>query len=132
MKTSLTAGRALTVAIVTATLGLAACSSDGDNSGGATAGPTTATTTTAPADASAPQAVRDWVRWGAGPRAGQALLLGAKATALLDGRPAPSLEDVTAVALPVLRHRVLVNYQAEADRIDPDHVVARLLEAVRP
>ena len=90
------------------------------------------TRATRPDDTSAPQAVRDWVRWGAGPRAGQALLLGAKATALLDGRPAPSLEDVTAVALPVLRHRVLVNYQAEADRIDPDHVVARLLEAVRP
>jgi len=90
------------------------------------------TRATRPGDTSAPQAVRDWVRWGAGPRAGQALLLGAKATALLDGRPAPSLEDVTAVALPVLRHRVLVNYQAEADRIDPDHVVARLLEAVRP
>ena len=76
--------------------------------------------------------MKDWVRWGAGPRAGQALLLGAKATALLDGRPAPSLEDVTAVALPVLRHRVLVNYQAEADRVDPDQVIARLLGAVRP
>ena len=90
------------------------------------------TRATRPGDPSATQAVRDWVRWGAGPRAGQALLLGAKATALLDGRPAPSLEDVTTVALPVLRHRVLVNYQAEADRIDPDQVVARLLEAVRP
>jgi MoxR-like ATPase len=90
------------------------------------------TRATRPDDASAPQAVRDWVRWGAGPRAGQALLLGAKATALLDGRPAPALEDVTAVALPVLRHRVLVNYQAEADRIDPDQVIARLLDAVRP
>ena len=90
------------------------------------------TRATRPGDPSATQAVRDWVRWGAGPRAGQALLLGAKATALLDGRPAPSLEDVTAVALPVLRHRVLVNYQAEADRIDPDQVIARLLDAVRP
>jgi MoxR-like ATPase len=90
------------------------------------------TRATRPDDPSAPQPVRDWVRWGAGPRAGQALLLGAKATALLDGRPAPALDDVTAVALPVLRHRVLVNYQAEADRIDPDHVIARLLDAVRP
>ena len=90
------------------------------------------TRATRPDDPTAPQAVRDWVRWGAGPRAGQALLLGAKATALLDGRPAPALEDVTAVALPVLRHRVLVNYQAEADRIDPDQVVARLLDTIRP
>ena len=90
------------------------------------------TRATRPDDPSAPQPVKDWVRWGAGPRAGQALLLGAKATALLDGRPAPSLEDVTAVALPVLRHRVLVNYQAEADRVDPDQVIARLLGAVRP
>jgi MoxR-like ATPase len=90
------------------------------------------TRATRPDDPTAPRTVRDWVRWGAGPRAGQALLLGAKATALLDGRPAPSLEDVTAVALPVLRHRVLVNYQAEADGIGPDQVVAGLLEAVRP
>ena len=90
------------------------------------------TRATRPEDPSAPQAVKDWVRWGAGPRAGQALLLGAKATALLDGRPAPSLEDVTSVARPVLRHRVLVNYQAEADRIDPDQVVAHLLDIVRP
>jgi MoxR-like ATPase len=90
------------------------------------------TRATRPDDPTAPAPVRDWVRWGAGPRAGQALLLGAKATALLDGRPAPSLEDVTAVALPVLRHRVLVNYQAEADRINPDQVIGRLLDAVRP
>jgi MoxR-like ATPase len=84
------------------------------------------------ADASSPAHVRDWVRWGAGPRAGQALVLCAKAAALLDGRVVPSLEDVTSVALPVLRHRVLVNFQAEADGIDPDHVIARLLEVVRP
>jgi len=87
---------------------------------------------TRPGDQSAPQAVRDWVRWGAGPRAGQALLLGAKAAALLDGRTVPSLEDVTSVALPVLRHRVLVNFQAEADGVNPDQVVRRLLDAVRP
>ncbi len=87
---------------------------------------------TRPDDATAPQPVREWVRWGAGPRAGQALLLGAKACALLDGRAVPSPEDVTTVALPVLRHRVLVNFQAEADGIDPDHVIGRLLDAVRP
>jgi MoxR-like ATPase len=87
---------------------------------------------TRPADAGAAPAVREWVRWGAGPRAGQALLLGAKAAALLDGRMVPAPEDVTAVALPVLRHRVLLNFQAEADGIQADHVIARLLEVVRP
>jgi MoxR-like ATPase len=86
---------------------------------------------TRPADDSAPAAVKDWVRWGAGPRAGQALILGAKAAALLDGRAVPSPEDVRSVALPVLRHRVLVNFQAEADGIDADQVIGRLLETVR-
>ena len=87
---------------------------------------------TRPADGHAPAAVRDWVRWGAGPRAGQALVLGAKAAALLDGRAVPAPEDVTRVALPVLRHRLLVNFQAEADGITPDDVIRRLLGAVRP
>jgi MoxR-like ATPase len=90
------------------------------------------TRATRPAEASAPTAVREWVRWGAGPRAGQALLLGAKSAALLDGRTVPAPEDVTAVALPVLRHRVLVNFQAEADGVTPDDVVGKLLDAVRP
>jgi MoxR-like ATPase len=87
---------------------------------------------TRPNDVSATGTVREWIRWGAGPRAGQALLLGAKAAALLDGRAVPSLEDVTSVALPVLRHRVLLNFQAEADGIDPDQVITRLLESVKP
>ena len=77
-----------------------------------------------------PDFVQQWVRWGAGPRAGQALLLAGKARAVLQGRPAVSLEDIRAVAPPVLRHRVLVNFQAEADGIDAEAVVARLLEAV--
>jgi MoxR-like ATPase len=83
-------------------------------------------------DAEAPELVRKWVRWGAGPRAGQALLLGAKARALLDGRIVAAPEDIAAVALPVLRHRVLVNFQAEADGVDADNVVEQLLTAVRP
>jgi MoxR-like ATPase len=87
---------------------------------------------TRPADASAPSVVREWIKWGAGPRAGQALLLGAKALALMDGRSVPSPDDVRAIAAPVLRHRMLLNFQAEADGIDTDHVVARLLEAVHP
>jgi MoxR-like ATPase len=87
---------------------------------------------TRPDDESAPSLVRDWVRWGAGPRAGQALLLGAKAAALLDGRAVPSLDDVRRVALPVLRHRVLPNFRAEADGISPDRLITELLTAVRP
>ena len=80
----------------------------------------------------APELVHKWVRWGAGPRAGQALLLGAKARALLEGRIVAAPEDVAAVALPVLRHRVLVNFQAEADGVDADSIVEQLLAAVRP
>jgi len=76
-----------------------------------------------------PTAVRQWVKWGAGPRAGQALVLGAKARALLDGRSVASLDDIRAVALPVLRHRILLNFQAEADGIDADQIVGRLMEA---
>jgi MoxR-like ATPase len=75
--------------------------------------------------------VRDWVRWGAGPRAGQALLLGAKARALLEGRSVASPEDVAAVALPVMRHRILLNFQAEADGIDTDQIITKLLGSVR-
>ena len=80
----------------------------------------------------APAAVRQWVRWGASPRAGQALILGAKARALLDGRPAAAPDDVRAIALPVLRHRLVLNFQAEADGIDADHVVGQLLASVHP
>jgi len=85
---------------------------------------------TRPDDASAPQPVREWVKWGAGPRAGQSLLVGAKAEALLDGRSVPAPEDVRKVALPVLRHRILLNFQAEADGLDADQIVGRVLEAI--
>ena len=78
----------------------------------------------------APQAVRDWVRWGAGPRAGQSLVLAAKARALLHGRYAATREDVHALAAPVMRHRLLLSFAAEAERKDADDVVAALLQAV--
>jgi MoxR-like ATPase len=91
-----------------------------------------ATRPTGSAADGAPEFVRTWVRWGAGPRAGQALLLGAKALALLENRSVVALEDIRAVALPVLRHRILVNFQAEADGIDADQIVTRLLDHVRP
>ncbi len=80
----------------------------------------------------APEYVRQWVRWGAGPRAGQALLLAGKARAVLHGRPAVSLDDVREVARPVLRHRLLVNFQAEAEGVDAEMVVSRILDHVRP
>jgi len=82
-----------------------------------------------PADG-VPEPVRQWVKWGAGPRAGQALVLGAKSRALVEGRSAASPDDVRAVAAPVLRHRILLNFQAEADGVDADQIVTRLLEAV--
>ena len=87
---------------------------------------------TRPGDPTCPASVKEWVRWGVGPRAGQALLLGAKASALLDGRTVPSLDDITRVALPVLRHRLLVNFRAEADGISADQVIGKLLAAIRP
>ncbi len=75
-------------------------------------------------------AVQDWVRWGAGPRAGQALVLAAKARALLQGRLAVTLADLQAVAPPVLRHRVLLNFRAEGEGVTTDRVVAELLRGV--
>lgn len=74
--------------------------------------------------------VRDWVRWGAGPRAGQAMILTAKARALLQGRLAVTQEDIKHVAYPVLRHRVLVNFKAEAEGITSDEVTKHLLETI--
>jgi MoxR-like ATPase len=87
---------------------------------------------TRPDDPSCPPAVKQWIRWGAGPRAGQSLLLGAKAAALLDGRAVPSPADVAAIALPVLRHRLLLNFRAEAEGVSGDRVIAALLDTVRP
>ncbi len=87
---------------------------------------------TRPGTPGAPDEVARWVRWGAGPRAGQALVLGAKARALLAGRFHVTPDDVRRVAAPVLRHRVLVNFSAEAEGVTPDALVARLLDAVAP
>jgi len=74
--------------------------------------------------------IKDYVRWGAGPRAGQALVLCAKAKALLSNRYAVSLDDIKFVAPAVLRHRILLNFQAEAENITTDQVVNTLLDAV--
>ena len=83
-----------------------------------------------PADPNTPDFVRKYVTWGAGPRAGQNLILAAKARCLLRGRTYVAIEDVKAVAPPVLRHRVITNYNAEADRVTPDEIVRKLLALV--
>ena len=72
--------------------------------------------------------VKEWVRWGAGPRAGQALILTAKARALLKGRYSVLMEDLHVMATPVLRHRVLMNFKAEAENITADRVTAELIK----
>lgn len=74
--------------------------------------------------------VQDWVRWGAGPRAGQAMILTAKARALLSGRFAVTQEDIRHVAYPVLRHRILMNFKAESEGVTSDAVTSHLLESI--
>ncbi|MFT3827132.1 MAG: MoxR family ATPase [Chitinophagaceae bacterium] len=74
--------------------------------------------------------VKEWVRWGAGPRAGQALILTAKSRALLKQRYAVTMEDIHAMAYPVLRHRVLMNFKAEAEHISADQVTEQLLQTI--
>ena len=76
----------------------------------------------------APEYIKDWLAWGAGPRASQYLILGAKARAVLYGRNHVSAEDVQAVAYPVLRHRILTNFSAEAEGVSPETIIARLIE----
>jgi MoxR-like ATPase len=80
-------------------------------------------------DEKSPQFIRDWVRWGAGPRASQYLILGAKTRAILAGRPMPDVEDVRAVARPVLRHRLVTNFSAEAEGVTTLNIIDRLLES---
>ena len=84
---------------------------------------------TRPHDTS-PSMVNNYLRWGAGPRAGQAVILCAKAHALLSGRYAVTLEDIRRVLHPALRHRLLLNFQAEADSVSSDDIVSVVLEAV--
>jgi len=78
-----------------------------------------------------PAFVNDWVSWGAGTRAAQFLILGAKARALLRGRAHVTAEDIQALALPTLRHRILLNYRAEAEGVRIDDVIQRLVAAAK-
>jgi MoxR-like ATPase len=86
---------------------------------------------TRPGSEDAPDFVNKYLTWGAGPRACQAMLLGAKANALLDGRVHVSTDDIRAVAAPVLRHRLATSFRAESDGINSDHIVEKLFEVVR-
>ena len=79
----------------------------------------------------APPFIKDWVSWGAGPRASQYMILAAKTRAILDGRPTPGPEDVRFGALPVLRHRIVTSFNAEADGVDTTVIVDKLLETVK-
>ncbi|HMA62563.1 MAG TPA: MoxR family ATPase [bacterium] len=75
--------------------------------------------------------VKEWVDWGAGPRASQYLVLAAKASAALDGRPAPGIQDIIDVAKPVLRHRIIPNFNAEAEGIDSNVIVEKLIKEIQ-
>jgi MoxR-like ATPase len=85
---------------------------------------------TRPREAGTPGFINDWLTWGAGPRAAQYLVLGAKAVAILHGRLNVSCQDVRSVAKPVLRHRLFTNFNADAEGVGPDQVIDRLLQSV--
>jgi MoxR-like ATPase len=85
---------------------------------------------TRPKDVSAPKFVQELVDWGAGPRAGQFLIHGGKAVAAMDGRFSVSIDDVQRVAEPVLRHRISTNFQAQAEGLSTEDLIARLLKEI--
>lgn len=87
---------------------------------------------TRPDNAKAPEFVKQWVSWGAGTRATQNLVLGAKTRAILQGRYHVSVGDIQAVAAPVLRHRILANFRAEADHVSVEDIIKKLLDTVKP
>ena len=85
-----------------------------------------------PSQTNSPGFVNEWVSWGAGTRAAQYVVLGAKVRALLHGRSHATVDDIRALLAPTFRHRILVGYRAEAEGISVDHVIGRLLETVEP
>ena len=87
---------------------------------------------TRPSESSSADYIKKWVSWGAGPRASQYLILAAKTRAALDGRPTPGPEDVRFAAYPVLRHRIVTSFAAEAEGADVDNIISRLLETIKP
>ncbi len=82
---------------------------------------------TRPKNEESPKFVKEWINWGAGPRASQYLVLGAKTRAVLDGRPTPDIEDIKIMAKPVLRHRLVTNFNAEAEGISTTDVIEKIL-----
>jgi len=84
-----------------------------------------------PGASATPEFVSEWISWGAGLRAAQYLVLGGKARALLQGRSHVSTSDIRALAHPVLRHRILINYRAEAEGVTVESVIDRLLQSVK-
>jgi MoxR-like ATPase len=85
---------------------------------------------TRPTEEDAPTFVKKYLSWGAGPRAGQYLILGAKARAILEGRFHVTTEDVRSVARPVMRHRILTTFQADSEGLTPDHIIEKLIQHV--
>jgi MoxR-like ATPase len=83
-----------------------------------------------PVSSTSPDFIRRWVNWGASLRASQFLILGGKARAVMRGRYNVSVEDVKALAYPILRHRILLNFHAESERVKPDDVIRRLIETI--
>ena len=86
---------------------------------------------TRPSENNAPDFIKKWVNWGAGPRASQYLILAAKTKAILEGRPTPGPDDVRFAAYPVLRHRIVTSFNAEADGVDSLEVIKRILGTVK-
>ena len=74
--------------------------------------------------------IKNWVKWGAGPRASQYLIVGAKAKAILEGKPAPDINDIQMLAPDILRHRVLLNFNAEAEGLKVDDIIKKLIEYI--
>jgi MoxR-like ATPase len=87
---------------------------------------------TRPKDPSAPEFIREWVDWGAGPRAGQFLIQGGKALAAMDARHSAAIDDVQKIAIPVLRHRISTNFQAQAEGMTNEDIITRLVRETPP
>ena len=86
---------------------------------------------TRPTSKDSPDFIKEWIDWGAGPRASQYLILAAKARAALDGRPSPDITDIRDMTLPVLRHRILPNFNAESEGVSIDNILLKLLDTIK-
>jgi len=80
-----------------------------------------------PTNSTSPSFVKEWLNWGAGPRASQYLILAAKTNAILQGRATPDIDDVKNCAIPVLRHRLITNFKAQADSVKVEDIISRLI-----